>query len=93
MGFNLKSGLAGALGLLAMKKVIGPNSLTGFSLGAYDPAIQKIAAGAVLGFARMDNKDLITAGAKEGIATLIDNFTSGKRLMPLAVNNQVEEGL
>jgi hypothetical protein len=78
--WSWKSIIAGTIGLLAMKKVIGENSLLNISLGAYDPAVQKITAGFVLSQVGLDNSDLISAGAKEAVATLADNLISGKGL-------------
>ncbi|MBA7635864.1 hypothetical protein ES703_43468 [subsurface metagenome] len=70
----------GALGILAAKKVVGENSMVGLNLGAYNPAVQKIGAGFILQAIGRDNTDLVSAGVKEGIATVIDNYTSGRGL-------------
>jgi len=72
--------VVGALGILAAKKVIGENSMVGIDVGSYNPAVQKIGAGFALKAVGMDNSDLISAGIKEGLATVIDNYTSGKGL-------------
>jgi len=76
--WSWKSVLAGAIGLLAMKKVIGENSMVGVSLGSYDPAVQKIATGFILSQVGLDSSDLISAGVKEGVATIADNLIAGK---------------
>jgi len=76
--WSWKSVLAGAIGLLAVKKVIGENSALNISLGSYDPAVQKIATGFILSQVGLDNSDLISAGVKEGVATIADNLIAGK---------------
>ena len=45
--------------------------------GAYKPAIDKIAVGAIASMAKMDNMDLVTAGIKEGVATLVNQALQG----------------
>ena len=77
---GMTNNVVGALGILAAKKVVGENSLVGLNLGAYNPAVQKIGAGFVLRTVGMSNEDLISAGIKEGFATVIDNYTSGRGL-------------
>ncbi|MEM2169875.1 MAG: hypothetical protein QW186_08780 [Candidatus Bathyarchaeia archaeon] len=72
-----KSIIAGVATLWVMKKLIGENSLTGFSVGNYDPAVQKIATGFVDQAVGMDNADMISVGIKEGVATLLDNLSAG----------------
>ena len=79
-GTKLLKPIVGAITLVAMKKVIGPNSLLKLDLKEYSPGVQKIAAGFIDSAVGMDNKDLISAGAKEIGATIIDNFTSGRGL-------------
>jgi len=76
-GFNVKNILSGVIGLFLAKKAVGVNSLLGFSMGTYDPGIQKMVAGVGLGAVGMDNRDLLTAGVKESVATLIDNYMGG----------------
>jgi len=76
-----KSTLAGAVGLTLIKKLIGPSSVFGFSLGRWDPAVQKMATGAILNAARLDNWDLVSAGAKEAVAegiTMAIDYATGK---------------
>jgi len=94
--FNIKTMLAGGLGLLAAKKVIGTNSLMGISLGDYDAGAQMIAAGAGLHFLHLDNKDLITAGTKVLVATVLDNVSSGRGLsfgMTSSIGGTTTEGI
>lgn len=79
-GFNIKTMAAGAIGLLAAKKIVGPNSLVRISLGDYDGPAQNITAGIALHMLKLDNRDLITAGVKQGLATAADNIISGKGL-------------
>ncbi len=71
--------LAGAVGLVAAKKLIGQNSITKWSMGAYDPALQKIAVGAASQFLNLDNADMISVGVKELGATLLDEVTAGSK--------------
>lgn len=79
-GKGMLNNVVGALGILAAKKVVGENSMLRISVGTYNPAVQKIAAGFGLRAVGMDNSDLISAGLKEGLATVIDNYTSGRGL-------------
>jgi hypothetical protein len=79
-GKGMLNNVVGALGILAMKKVIGENSMVGVDVGSYNPPVQKIGAGMALRAIGMDNTDLVSAGLKEGIATVIDNYTSGRGL-------------
>ena len=79
-GKGMLNNVVGALGILAAKKVIGENSMLGVDVGSYNPAVQKIGAGFALKAIGMDNSDLISAGLKEGLATVIDNYTSGRGL-------------
>lgn len=80
-GFNIKNILSGVIGLFLAKKAVGTNSLLGFSMGLYDPGLQKIAAGAGLGAVGFDNHDLLTAGVKELVATAIDSYVGGGGLL------------
>ena len=77
---GMLNNVVGALGILAAKKLVGENSMVGLNLGAYNPAVQKIGAGFILQAIGRDNADLMSAGVKEGIATVIDNYTSGRGL-------------
>lgn len=79
-GKGMLNNVIGAIGILAAKKVVGENSMLRISVGSYNPAVQKIAAGFGLKAVGMDNSDLISAGLKEGLATVIDNYTSGRGL-------------
>lgn len=45
--------------------------------GAYKPAIDKIALGVVLPMIGMDNRDMLSVGIKEGIATLVNSYLGG----------------
>lgn len=71
-GLSAKATLAGSIGLLAMKRLIGENGF--INLGVWNPPIQKVAAGAILQAARLDNADLFSAGVKEAVAVGIDNY-------------------
>lgn len=79
-GKGMLNNVVGALALLGAKKVVGENSMVGVDVGSYNPAAQQIGAGFALKAVGMDNTDLISAGIKVGIATAIDNYTSGRGL-------------
>lgn len=45
--------------------------------GAYKPAIDKIALGIALPMIGMDNRDMLSVGIKEGIATVVNQYLGG----------------
>lgn len=50
--------------------------------GAYKPAIDKIALGVVMPMVGMGNKDMLSVGIKEGIATLVNQYLGGAAISP-----------
>jgi len=83
MGLSPKSIAAGVGVLTLVKRLIGPNSMFGVSLGEYDPPLQKIATGVVCSALKADNKDMISVGIKEGVSVVLDRFIAGQNLLGL----------
>ena len=50
--------------------------------GSYKPAIDKIALGVALPMIGMGNKDFLSVGIKEGIATLVNQYLGGGAISP-----------
>ena len=69
-GLSVKDMIAGTVGLIVAQRY------QPFG-GQYKGAVDKVATGLVLNVAKLDNKDLITAGIKEGLATLANSYLSG----------------
>jgi len=78
-----RTGFAGlGKGLSIKNLAVGAAALTIAKMfqpfgGNYKPAVDKIACGVILPAIKMDNNDLLTAGIKEGIATLVTGYLSG----------------
>ena len=66
---------AGAAGLVVMQRY------QPFG-GSYKPAIDKIALGVVLPMVGMGNKDMLSVGIKEGIATIVNQYLGGAAISP-----------
>lgn len=66
-GMTVKSLIAGSAALIVAQRY------QPFG-GPYKPAIDKVASGIVLNVAHLDNADLISAGIKEGVATLVNGY-------------------
>ena len=73
---NIKNTGVGVAGLIAARK------LNPFG-GEYKPEIDMIAAGMITSMAGFNNSDLTTAGAKLGIAHLVDNYLLGGQTLSL----------
>lgn len=71
--FNIKSMIAGGVGLIAVKMV----RERFINLGNYNTAVDSIATGAVLKMLKLDNTDLITAGIKQLVAQGGKDLLSG----------------
>ena len=59
--------------------------------GPYKPAIDKIALGMVLPIVGMGNKDMLSVGIKEAIATVVNSYLGGTAL-PFVGNVQAPSG-
>jgi len=69
---SAKAWLAGALGLFLVQRF---NPLLAGTV--YKPAVDKVITGIGLQALGLDNSDLTTAGIKEGLSTLLNDFTGG----------------
>jgi hypothetical protein len=69
-GFSLKSIGIGTLGLVAAQR------FQPFG-GAYKPAVDMVAVGALGGALHMGQHDMLTAGVKVGLATLVNSYLGG----------------
>ncbi len=54
-GLSIKGIATGIVALIIGKKLVGETSFTGFSVGQYNPAVQKIAGGAMMQMLGQDN--------------------------------------
>ena len=82
-GFLGKFGMKGGL----MNSLVGAGALVVAQRyqpfgGQYKPAVDKILLGVALPMVGMDNRDFLSVGIKEGIATLANSYLGGGATVP-----------
>jgi hypothetical protein len=74
LGMNLKHMAIGGVALMGVK-IARPHLI---NLGNYNAAAESVIAGAAMSILKMDNKDLISAGIKQGVAQLGADLLAGR---------------